>query len=199
MQYQKEEVRARILGSALDEFEKHGFSGAQMRRIAKGARVATGNLYRYFKSKDEIFDEIVQSGYMNISALIFESSQLNRRNRGDVKSIARHIAGGIMGVYSKYGRQLLIIADKSKGSKHEDFLETLCDMGCKRIKEEMSFDTTDTDDELISLVSSGFVEGLFMILRRIKEPERIEELINRMLVFYFDDIENRIGRNTTQV
>jgi len=50
MQYQKEEVRARILGAALDEFEEHGYLAAQVRRIAERAGVSTGNLYRYFLS-----------------------------------------------------------------------------------------------------------------------------------------------------
>lgn len=47
-------------------------------------------------------------------------------------------------------------------------------------------------DVLLRLVSWGFVEGLFMISRSIKDPKRIEELINRMLVFYFDDIVSRL-------
>jgi len=194
MQYQKEEVRARILKSALDEFEKHGFSGANMRRIAKNARVATGNLYRYFKSKDDVFDEIVKVGYMNISTLMDEAAKLEEYVRGDVKLVARYITAGIMRIHAGYGRELLIIADKSAGSRHEDFLQVLCEMVFERIKREMSFEIKDTDDLLIRVLSSGFVEGIFMILRSVKEPERLEELINRMLVLYFDDIENRLSR-----
>jgi len=194
MQYQKEEVRARILQSALAEFEKYGFSGANMRRIAKGARVATGNLYRYFKSKDVIFDEIVKAGYMNISALMDEAAKLEEYGRGDVKLLARYITAGIMKIYAGYGRELLIVADKSAGSKHEDFLRVLCEMVFERIKREMSFDIKDTDDMLIRILSTGFVEGIFMILRGVKDPERLAELINRTLVLYFDDIENRLSR-----
>jgi AcrR family transcriptional regulator len=194
MQYQKEEVRARIRKSALDEFEKYGFSGANMRRIAKGARVATGNLYRYFKSKVEIFDEIVKAGYMNIAALMDEAAKLEEYGRGDVKLLARYITAGIMKIHASYGRELLIIADKSAGSKHENFLQVLCEMVFARIKREMSFEIKDTDDLLIRILSTGFVEGIFMILRSVKEPERLEELINRTLVLYFDDIESRLSR-----
>ncbi len=193
MQYQKEEIRARILEAALAEFEQHGFARARMRRMARRARVATGNIYRYFKNKEEIFDEIVQAGYRDISALIFESHQLSKRTRGDIRSIARHIASGIMGVHSRHGRQLLVVADKSSGSRHEDFLETLVAMVARRIKEELYSAPGEGDDVLIHLVASGFVEGLFIILRSIPDIERIEELINRMLIFYFQDIEGRLG------
>ncbi|HCC32708.1 MAG TPA: hypothetical protein DEQ28_02220 [Clostridiales bacterium] len=193
MQYQKEEIRARILEAALAEFEQHGFAGAQMRRMARRARVATGNIYRYFKNKEEIFDAIVQAGYRDISALIFESHQLSKQNRGDIRSIARHIASGIMGVYSRHGRQLLVVANKSSGSRHEDFLETLTTMVARRIREELYSGAGEGDDVLIHLIASGFVEGLFIILRSISDIQRIEELINRMLIFYFQDIECRLG------
>jgi len=193
MQYQKAEVRARILESALDEFEKFGFAGANMRRIARAADVATGNLYRYFKSKDDIFDEIVKAGYMNISALLDETSKLEEYARGDVKQLARHIiTAGVMRVHGGYGRQLLIIADKSAGSKHENFLQVLCDMIFERIKKEMSFKLSDTDDILIRILSTGFVEGVFMLLRCEKNPVRLEELINRTIVLFFDDIDKRL-------
>lgn len=63
----------------------------------------------------------------------------------------------------------------------------------ERIKNEMSFDIKDTDDILIRILSLGFVEGIFMILRSIADRERREELINRMLILYFDDIEKRLS------
>lgn len=193
MQYQKEEVKRRILQSALDEFEKYGFSAANMRRIAQGALVATGNLYRYFNSKDDIFDEIVKSVYISITTFIEEVSELEAYGRGDIKHLAGYITEGIVKIHAAYGRELLVIADKSTGSKHEDFLQVLCDMIFERIKKEMSFEIKDTDDILIRILSSGFVEGIFVIMRSVIEPGRREELISRMLILYFDGIEQRLG------
>lgn len=192
MQYQKEEVRARIFASALDEFEKHGYKDAKIHRIAKAAQVATGNLYRYFKSKNEIFDEIVRAAYSRISSFIEEASKLDGYRRGDIKLLAGYITDGIMKIHEEYGRELLIIADKSAGSKHENFLQVLCDMIFERIKHEMSFDIWDTDDILIRVLSLGFVEGIFVILRSVADKKRREELISRMLILYFDDIERRL-------
>jgi len=197
MQYQKEEVRARIFASALDEFEKYGYKDANMRRIAKSAQVATGNLYRYFESKNDIFDEIVKAVYSRISSFIEEASKLEGYRRGDVKILAGYITEGIMKIHEGYGRELLIIADKSTGSKHENFLQVLCDMIFERIKHEMSFDIQDTDDILIRILSLGFVDGIFMILRSVADKRRREELISRMLILYFDEIEKRLcGQRT---
>ena len=55
----KEEVRKRILDSAMDLFEKNGFDSVTMERIAEAADVAKGTLYNYFPAKEAIL-----SGYM---------------------------------------------------------------------------------------------------------------------------------------
>lgn len=51
----KAEVRARILAAAAAEFLAHGYRGARQSAIAEGAKLSTGNLYRYFPGKDELF------------------------------------------------------------------------------------------------------------------------------------------------
>lgn len=192
MQYPKEKVRARILESALDEFEASGFSGASMRRIGRAAGVSTGNLYTYFASKVDIFDEIVKAGYTSLAGLMSEAAQLEAYGRGDVRLLARQITAGIMRVHAECGRQLLVIADKSAGSKHESFLQTLSDMVFEQIRQELSFQAAD--DILIRILASGFVNGMFMILRDVKDPGLLAQLINGLLVLYFDGIEHRLAR-----
>jgi AcrR family transcriptional regulator len=55
----KEDVRERILASALQVFAAHGYVGATMTAIAEGARLGTASLYRYYASKGELFDAVV--------------------------------------------------------------------------------------------------------------------------------------------
>jgi AcrR family transcriptional regulator len=46
--------RAEILGSAAAAFRKRGYHGASMDRIARALRMTKGNLYYYFRDKEEI-------------------------------------------------------------------------------------------------------------------------------------------------
>lgn len=55
MQYIKETLRRKILETALTEFDEKGFDGASMRAIAEGSGTSLGNLYRYFKNKDDLY------------------------------------------------------------------------------------------------------------------------------------------------
>ena len=58
-QVQKDDVRETILDSAREEFLEHGFEGSSMRRIALRSKMTVGNLYRYFKNKEELSSIIV--------------------------------------------------------------------------------------------------------------------------------------------
>ncbi|MBQ2311737.1 MAG: helix-turn-helix transcriptional regulator, partial [Firmicutes bacterium] len=58
-QVQKDDVRETILESAREEFLEHGFEGSSMRRIALRSKMTVGNLYRYFKNKEELSSIIV--------------------------------------------------------------------------------------------------------------------------------------------
>jgi len=53
-----DDKRMRILAAALDLFEKRGFDGVAVPEIARGARVATGTIYRYFKTKEELVNAL---------------------------------------------------------------------------------------------------------------------------------------------
>ena len=59
MQYTKQEVRNRILTSARQEFYEKGYEGAAMRSIAAAAGTSLGNLYRYYRNKQELYAAVV--------------------------------------------------------------------------------------------------------------------------------------------
>lgn len=59
MQHTKEEVRNRILEAAEAEFDESGYAGASMRKIVERSNTSLGNLYRYYKNKEELFLSIV--------------------------------------------------------------------------------------------------------------------------------------------
>ena len=51
-------TRARILEAAVDEFGALGIAGARIDRIAENANANKAMIYRYFGSKDELFDAV---------------------------------------------------------------------------------------------------------------------------------------------
>lgn len=66
----KDEVRLAIINSSKKEFLKNGYENASMRNIAKGANMTVGNLYRYFKNKEEINITIVSDVLEKINNMV---------------------------------------------------------------------------------------------------------------------------------
>lgn len=56
----KEERRDVIVAAALDEFFDRGFSAARMDDIAERAGLSKGALYLYFKSKEDLFNAMIE-------------------------------------------------------------------------------------------------------------------------------------------
>ena len=56
----KVDTRQAIIDAAKQEFMANGYDGASMRTIAAKANMTVGNLYRYFKNKEEINAKIVE-------------------------------------------------------------------------------------------------------------------------------------------
>jgi AcrR family transcriptional regulator len=58
----KESVRARLLETAARHFARDGLEGANVDAISLDAGFAKGTLYNYFRSKEELFAEVLTEG-----------------------------------------------------------------------------------------------------------------------------------------
>lgn len=71
--YREHEARRQeILSAAELLFSKHGFFKTSMAEIAKAAQFAMGTVYRFFKSKEEIYISIVETKVQDLAGLLEE-------------------------------------------------------------------------------------------------------------------------------
>lgn len=66
----KEAQRDKILEAAKQELLHYGYKEASMRRIAAQAEMTVGNLYRYFKGKDQLIQAITLPALMQLDQLV---------------------------------------------------------------------------------------------------------------------------------
>src|SRR3984893_3063483 len=55
----REQVRQKIIQSALQLFNRHGFTAASIDDIMAGAGMTRGGFYSYFQSKSELYAEAI--------------------------------------------------------------------------------------------------------------------------------------------
>ena len=68
------EMRSRIQSAALDLFDKEGFENVSVEEIAQKAGCSVGNIYHYFKSKDELAIQV--ASHVDAAYLTLESEYL---------------------------------------------------------------------------------------------------------------------------
>jgi AcrR family transcriptional regulator len=121
-QVQKPEVRERIIAAALGAFARAGYAATTMNDIARAAGMAVANLYRYYGSKEELFEAAVPQSLVDRFDGLLE------------KSVQAHadLAGLTHAADSSGGRELLelwidqrlavvILLVRAQGSPHERF------------------------------------------------------------------------------
>lgn len=190
MQYQKAEIRSRILKAGKEEFLNKGYRAGKISTITKNAGVAVGNLYRYFDGKSGLLDAIVGETYTKVPKQFIAIAD-NIGEKPDMMELANQLAIEVKKIFDRYGEELLILWDKCHGSKYEDFRKNLHDLVCEYIKKHI-FPEKDRETQLFAcFVSSSFLNMLIGILRR-KDEINQEDLIKRIILFYFLEVEKRI-------
>lgn len=77
-----------ILEAAIEVFAENGFHNSKMSKIAEVAGVASGSIYLYYKSKEDILEKIFRDIWIK---LFGEVETLHQRDDMDVKEKIDHI------------------------------------------------------------------------------------------------------------
>jgi AcrR family transcriptional regulator len=66
----REELRNAIVHSARDLFVRQGFESFSMRKLAKKLGCSHGNIYVYFKDKQQLFDAVVEDSFAQLACAL---------------------------------------------------------------------------------------------------------------------------------
>ncbi len=103
------ETREKIVRAATTLFTEKGYHQTNALQIAAAADVATGTFYSYFNNKKEVFAEIIERIFRNISEKVLLKFEL-RNNTSltyqDAKSVAHLLLNQILSEYKVNGKLL---------------------------------------------------------------------------------------------
>lgn len=186
MQYLKEEVRNNIISNAVNEFFTKGFSDANMRDIAKNSNMTVGNIYRYFKNKEELFTVVVEPAYKSMIDLIKVENHL-KVNYEEHFEYVEPILKQFIEICEKYPREIVIILDRYIGVSNYKLLENLQEVISIRLKQEIPH----INDEQCQMVNYLILRGILYILQNY-QPEKFSSELRSFFIFLFKDIDRRI-------
>lgn len=169
----EQDVRARLLEAARNEFFERGYERASLRRICAGAGVTTGALYFLFENKADLFHQVVKG---TLDALAALSQELSDRELED-QSVGVDNEKYLLEFIWKNQKDITILVEKAEGSPYEGFWEELSHgmedsfavfFGINGIEEP--------DRELIRILAKMKMTGYMELIRGGYTLERTLEL-----------------------
>jgi AcrR family transcriptional regulator len=134
-QYLKLEVQQRILDAALTAFATVGFEAASVAAIAAEAGVSTGNVYRYFDSKQTLFDAVVPESFPRTLKRLVRARLHAAREAHDPAQARRTPGSAYRAVsdelveFSLENRlRVLVLLERSAGTRYEKFADELVEL-----------------------------------------------------------------------
>jgi AcrR family transcriptional regulator len=194
MQVLKDDVRNKIMKAALSEFKLDGYLQASMRQIALAAGITIGNIYRYFKNKEELFNAIIQPVYEQYTVYLEDiRSKIEFSYKDDDLNTLDYfnkIESALIRLFKTYSAELTILLNQSKGSKYEQVKSELVQLTYSLLervvikKRNVGPSLKPNDQALVHMLALTIVEGLCLILRDNNEGDRLEQLVDQFLYLY---------------
>ena len=177
--------------TAKRHFLSDGLTGASLRNIVKDAGLTTGAFYKYYPTKEALFDALTDP-YLEHIYEIYDQvvSEFEKLSADDqTKNMASISDEGMEQmldyVYDHYDNFKLLLKCGDSG-KYEDFIHGMVDREIKsshRYLEKMKEDGVEVpvvDDSLMHMIYTGFFSSIFEIIEhdidRITAKENIKQL-----------------------
>ena len=157
MQILKKEVREKIEQTASSEFLQKGYEGASMRAIAKKSSISVGNLYNYFKSKEDLFYSLTKTSYRYLIKLLSEVKKHGPEDGFTNREFTESLVTKISELLKKHRAGFLLMMDKGQGTKYQDLKDELITVLLRHFEEELLVQKRSEDSLILRIAAKNLV------------------------------------------
>jgi len=187
MQIKKEEIKQRILAVSKQLFTNAGYDKISLHMIADKCFISKSNIYRYFSSKEEIYETLVGEARLSLIDAInrFGSSDYAGNDTADKIEEVSEVLARIMSQH----REGILIMLKSVGSKDQVIL---AEMMKGFFVETCPIDDREFKVQIVSLL----IMGLKDILIKYSEEDEIRYRLQMLISYHYlglNGIKERFG------
>lgn len=199
----KEEYRNAIIIAAKKEFLEKGYKNASMRSIASKANMTVGNLYRYFKSKEEINLYIVSNTFKlidnSLKTITKDPVSLEARvfdvqpNKNELSKVFDRLADSLVDVYMKHKVEFVILIMHSR--LDEELVQWFNNIFRSFIFEDLIDNNLEDKKEiLINAYSHSMFAGIQSIFKTNENDDlKLRKLLKSYLKSYIKILNDDIS------
>lgn len=184
-----------ILITAENEFLEKGFRGASLRNIVKEAGVTTGAFYGYFKSKEQLFDALVEEQY---STLMAEYCRVQNeffelpadKLREDMGKYSGDCMEWMLDYAFEHKNAFKLILTKSEGTKYAHIIDEMARIEAEsthkyiKLLQSLGYAAKETDEALEHMLITGMFNAFFEMIIHDMPLGRAKECLKGLRQFY---------------
>lgn len=197
-------TQEKILKAAKEEFMEKGFPDASLRNIVKTAGVTTGAFYRYYPTKEALFEALVKPHADHVVGILSkaitqfgelpaeeQTPKLNRLSNDALDDIIDYI-------YGHYDSFKILICS-SYGTLYENFIHELAELEVMStykymdVLRSLGHSIPPVDQGLCHMIASGLLSGIFEIVVHDMKREDGEKWVRQLRSFYTGGWEKLFG------
>jgi AcrR family transcriptional regulator len=183
MQTLKPELRERVLAAAEAEFAESGYRGATMAAIAARAGMSTGNLYRYFANKDDLFETIFTDAFADTFLALLRKRVRSLTVSRDLEALgadAREDAAALLRFFVEHRTKVVVLLARAEDSRFASFRERFVAELVRPTEATLRADAggrrlTKPERLVVENVFENTVRTIVAILERARTPQEIEQ------------------------
>ena len=198
MQVLKDNIRLKIKLAAKNAFVENGFKNVTMRKIASDSDMTVGNIYRYYKNKEELFEDILMPSLKAILELA------NNNIMDSVFQPIDHISKMIdlfLNIHNKYEDELFILVNGCEGSSIDTPINSVVKIISSNVKSIISNFTNVKSEEvdvdfMSKIVSESIVESYIKILYNFSnDKDRRSHMLSYIRVYIGWNFDEGVIKN----
>ena len=194
MSTKAEDTEKNILNTARKHFLKDGFSGASLRNIVKDAGLTTGAFYKYYPTKEALFDALtdpyIEHIYQIYDRVVEDFEKLSAKEQTSNMS---DTSGDGMDqmidyIYEHYDNFRLLLKCGDSG-KFETFIHNMVDREMrssleyvKKMKED-GIEIPIVGESLMHMIYTGFFSSTFQIIEHDIDKETSKRNVHKLREF----------------
>ncbi len=204
MSVKADNTRENILNTAKKHFLRDGLDGASLRNIVKDAGLTTGAFYKYFPTKESLFDALtdpyVEHIYQIYDDVLADFELLSPQEQTDHMAASSEdgIERIVDYVYDNYDSFRLLLKCGDSG-KYADFIHNMVE---REIQSTLNYMQTlqgagieipIVEKALLHMISTGFFSAVFQIVEHDIDKDTAKANIAQLKEFQTGGWERLLG------
>lgn len=192
MQILKKEVKENIINASKELFQEKGFANTSMHDIAKKAHISTGNIYRYFRTKQQLLDEML----IEVEEQIEQFLKLipTTRENMNYEKISDLIIENIVKWYERNSSSMKVLLSCKEQIHYVSFKIKMTNMLTQKISNlTPKRKGKGPDSILVGAITNSMFEGLtYIVANSSDDVKRMEKYLKQFMQITINQIDNRI-------